>query len=63
MRPIILTSLTAIIGAIMIANDPVWWGLAYVLIFWLAASATLMLLIVPLFIYDIYDGKVLEEVE
>lgn len=24
MRPIVLTSLTAIIGAVMIANDPVW---------------------------------------
>ena len=49
MTPIMLTSATAILGAAMIAADPVWSGLAWALIWGLSSSATLMLFVVPVF--------------
>jgi len=56
MTPILLTSSTAILGAAMIASDPVWSGLSWALIWGLSASATLMLLVVPVFAFDAYEG-------
>ena len=39
--PIVLTSLAAILGSLTIASDPVWEGLAWSIIFGLAASTVL----------------------
>lgn len=46
--PIILTSLTAILGSLTIIADPVWEGLAWAIIFGLSVSTVLTLVIFPL---------------
>lgn len=51
LRPIFLTSITAILQALMITWDPVWTGLVRVIVFWLSASVFVTLIIVPIFIY------------
>ena len=57
MTPIMLTSATAILGAAMIAWDPVWSGLAWALIWGLSASATLMLFVVPVFALSAWEKR------
>jgi multidrug efflux pump subunit AcrB len=52
LKPIALTSLTAIFGALMIIGDPVRSGLGWALVRWLSVSAFLTLLLVPIFVYD-----------
>ena len=52
LRPILLTSITAILWAIMIVWDPVWSGLARAIVWGLAASAVLTLILIPVFVYD-----------
>jgi multidrug efflux pump subunit AcrB len=54
--PIILTSLTAILGSLTIISDPVWEGLAWALIFGLTASTFLTLVIFPI-VYYIFEHK------
>ncbi len=49
--PIVLTSLAAILGSFTIASDPVWEGLAWAIIFGLAASTFLTLLVFPVLYY------------
>ncbi|MFA7209433.1 MAG: efflux RND transporter permease subunit [Parcubacteria group bacterium] len=49
--PIILTSLTAILGSLTIVSDPVWEGLAWAIVFGLTASTLLTLLVFPIFYY------------
>ncbi len=49
--PIVLTSLTAILGSLTIISDPVWEGLAWALIFGLTVSTVLTLVIFPLMYY------------
>ncbi len=49
--PIVLTSLTAILGSLTIISDPVWEGLAWALIFGLTVSTILTLVIFPLMYY------------
>jgi multidrug efflux pump subunit AcrB len=53
LRPIILTSLTTVLGATTILGDPVWSGLARSIIWGLSVSAVLTLIVVPVFLYDI----------
>lgn len=50
--PIMLTSMAAIFGAIKITSDPVWSGLAWSIVWWLATSAILTLIAIPIFYYD-----------
>jgi multidrug efflux pump subunit AcrB len=50
--PIMLTSMAAIFGAIKITSDPVWSGLARSIVWWLATSAILTLIAIPIFYYD-----------
>ncbi|MBS8121787.1 efflux RND transporter permease subunit [Candidatus Vampirococcus lugosii] len=52
LRPIILTSLTTVLGITTILGDPVWSGLAFSIIFGLTISAVLTLIVVPVFLYD-----------
>ena len=51
--PVLLTSLAAVLGSIVIAADPVWSGLAWSIAFGLSASALLTLFLVPVFFYDL----------
>ncbi len=54
--PILLTSLTAILGSLTIISDPVWEGLAWAIIFGLSVSTLLTLIIFPL-LYQTFEGK------
>ena len=46
-RPIMLTSLTTVLGSLTIASDPVWSGLAWAIVFGLSLSTILTLVIYP----------------
>lgn len=48
LRPIMLTSLTAVLGSAVIVVDPVWSGLAWAFIFGLSLSTVLTLVIFPI---------------
>lgn len=50
-RPILLTSLTTILGSLTIVSDPVWSGLAWSVVFGLSLSSLLTLLIFPTLYY------------
>jgi len=50
-RPIILTALAAMIGAIFILPDPIFKGLAVSLIFGMAVSSALTLFVIPIAYY------------
>ncbi|MDP1884012.1 MAG: efflux RND transporter permease subunit [Candidatus Moranbacteria bacterium] len=54
--PIILTSLTAILGSLTIVSDPVWEGLAWAIVFGLTASTLLTLLVFPI-LYYLFERK------
>ncbi len=54
--PIVLTSLTTILGSLTIISDPVWEGLAWAIITGLSLSAFLTLVILPV-IYRIFEKK------
>ena len=54
--PIVLTSMTTILGSLTIVSDPVWAGLAWAIIWGLSISAFLTLIIFPLFFY-IFERK------
>lgn len=47
LRPILLTSMTTILGSLTIASDPVWSGLAWAIVFGLSLSTVLTLIIYP----------------
>ncbi|WP_299263673.1 efflux RND transporter permease subunit [uncultured Psychrosphaera sp.] len=50
-RPIILTALAAMIGALFILSDPIFKGLAVSLIFGMAVSSVLTLVVIPIAYY------------
>ncbi len=60
-RPIVLTALAAILGASVIASDPVWSGLAWALIFGMTASTALTLVVIPV-LYYVSQKKQWEEI-
>jgi multidrug efflux pump subunit AcrB len=47
LRPIMLTSLTTVLGSLTIASDPVWSGLAFSIVFGLSLSTVLTLIVFP----------------
>lgn len=49
--PVMLTSIAAVLGSVMIIADPVWSGLAWSIIWGLSASAVLTLFFIPVFYY------------
>jgi multidrug efflux pump subunit AcrB len=51
LRPILLTSLTTILGSLTIISDPVWSGLAWSIIFGLSLSSLLTLGVFPVLMY------------
>ncbi|HEX8993695.1 MAG TPA: efflux RND transporter permease subunit, partial [Candidatus Paceibacterota bacterium] len=59
LQPIMLTSITAVLGSAVIVTDPVWSGLAWALIFGLSLSTVLTLIIFPILYYRF--GGVAEE--
>ncbi len=56
MRPIILTSLTTILGSLTIVGDPVWAGLAWSIVFGISISTVLTLVMFPL-LYFVFEGN------
>ena len=61
--PIVLTSLTAILGSLTIISDPVWEGLAWALIFGLTVSTMLTLVVFPLIYYAVMKERWKKSVE
>jgi multidrug efflux pump subunit AcrB len=57
LRPIVLTALTAALGAWPITLDPIFSGLAWALIFGLFASTTFTLLVIPVTYYALFRKK------
>jgi multidrug efflux pump subunit AcrB len=57
LRPILLTSITAILGSIVIVSDPVWSGLAWAITFGLSLSTLLTLIIFPVLYYRFGNEK------
>ncbi len=56
-RPIVLTALALIVGALVILLDPIFQGLAISLIFGIFASTALTLIVIPLLYYMVMKGK------
>jgi len=50
-RPILLTSVTTMLGTLSILNDPVWSGLAWALLGGMLTSSVLTLIVIPLMYY------------
>ncbi len=55
-RPIMLTTVTTMLGSLTIASDPVWAGLAFAIFFGLALSSILTLIVFPV-LYYILKGR------
>ncbi len=56
-KPIILTGLAAIMGALFILDDPIFRGLAIALIFGLLVSTVLTLLVIPVMYYALMRNR------
>jgi multidrug efflux pump subunit AcrB len=50
-RPILLTSVTTMLGTLTILSDPVWSGLAWTLLTGMLTSSALTLVVIPLMYY------------
>jgi multidrug efflux pump subunit AcrB len=57
LRPIMLTSITTVLGSLTIASDPVWSGLAWAIVFGLSLSTVLTLGIFPILYFLVYAKK------
>jgi multidrug efflux pump subunit AcrB len=57
LRPILLTTVTAMLSAIPITTDPVFSGLAWALIFGLFASTLFTLFVIPITYWLLYENK------
>ncbi|MCA9362492.1 efflux RND transporter permease subunit [Candidatus Kaiserbacteria bacterium] len=57
LRPILLTSLTTVLGSLTIAGDPVWSGLAWAIVFGLSLSTVLTLVIYPTLLVRFVGGE------
>ena len=56
-QPIALTGIAAMMGAFFILDDPIFNGLAVALIFGIAVSTLLTLVVIPVLYYAVYRGK------
>jgi len=56
-QPIVLTGLAAMLGAFFILDDPIFNGLAISLIFGIAVSTMLTLVVIPVLYYAVYRKK------
>ncbi len=50
-RPILLTSITTMLGTVPILSDPVWSGLAWTLLTGMLTSSALTLVVIPIWFY------------
>lgn len=57
MRPIFLTAATTLLGNLVITLDPIFSGLAWAIIFGIAASTLFTLAVIPVVYYLVYDGQ------
>jgi len=57
-RPIVLTALAAMVGALVILMDPIFQGMAVSLLFGMFASTLLTLVVIPLVYFMVYSGRV-----
>jgi multidrug efflux pump subunit AcrB len=57
LRPIVLTSLTTVLGSLAIAGDPVWSGLAWSIAFGLSLSAILTLVVFPTLVFHFFENR------
>ena len=62
-RPILLTGVAATLGAFFILDDPIFNGLAISLIFGIAVSTALTLVVIPLMVFGAYRGHPLALVQ
>ena len=56
-KPILLTALAAMIGALFILDDPIFNGLAISLIFGIFISTLLTLVVIPILYYSVFAKK------
>jgi multidrug efflux pump subunit AcrB len=56
-KPIVLTGLAAMLGALFILDDPIFNGLAIALIFGILVSTMLTLVVIPVLYYAAYRRK------
>ena len=63
MRPIMLTSVTTVLGSLVIAADPVWSGLSWSIAFGLSLSTVLALVVFPTLVYEYLGEKWFREVK
>jgi len=56
-QPIVLTGLAAMIGAVFILDDPIFNGLAISLLFGIAVSTLLTLVVIPVLYYALYHRR------
>lgn len=56
-KPIMLTALAAMIGAVFILDDPIFNGLAISLIFGIFVSTVLTLLVIPVLYYVVMKAR------
>ncbi|MFO1328729.1 MAG: efflux RND transporter permease subunit [Rubrivivax sp.] len=57
-QPIVLTGLAAMVGAVFILDDPIFNGLAISLLFGIAVSTLLTLVVIPVLYYALYRRRV-----
>ncbi|MDO6525043.1 efflux RND transporter permease subunit [Motilimonas sp. 1_MG-2023] len=57
-KPILLTALAAMIGALFILDDPIFNGLAISLIFGIFISTLLTLVVIPILYYSVFANKI-----
>jgi multidrug efflux pump subunit AcrB len=57
LRPIFLTAGTTLLGNLVITLDPIFSGLAWAIIFGIAASTVFTLLVIPVIYHLVYGAK------
>jgi multidrug efflux pump subunit AcrB len=56
-KPIVLTGLAAMLGALFIVDDPIFAGLALSLIFGILVSTMLTLVVIPVLYYAVMQSR------
>jgi len=59
-KPIVLTGLAAMLGALFIVDDPIFAGLALSLIFGIFVSTLLTLVVIPVLYYAVMQGRIVK---
>ena len=62
-KPIVLTGLAAMLGALFIVDDPIFAGLALSLIFGILVSTMLTLVVIPVLYYAAMQGRIVKSVK